>query len=178
MADDVKEKPPALQLLKQDWDRFALYVLTFVHMGAFLGIIGPTLLHLAAQTDTNVQGQAIILGLRSVGFFLGSLLAGFCFDRFGHGNELLLITFVLAGALTLFIPSTSSVYAYGLMSVGQAMTCGMMDNLVQVMIIKHFNANLNPFMQSIHCGFGIGALLSPIIVRPGQEVICLRAVGK
>ena len=159
------KKPAAWGMLVQNLDPFLLYVASFVHMGAIIGIIGPTLLSLAAQTHTTVRAQAVILSLRSIGFFIGSLVAGRAIDKSNKGDVLLLLSLVIASVLTAFVPLASNVFGFAFLSVGQSIACGMIDNLAQVLLIKVFQENLNPFMQSIHCGFGVGCVFAPIIVR-------------
>eukprot|EP00048_Salpingoeca_helianthica_P024344 m.31624 g.31624 ORF g.31624 m.31624 type:complete len:582 (+) comp9332_c0_seq2:848-2593(+) len=153
-------------LLRKHWVPFTLYVLAFIHMGTIVGLYGPTLLLLAEQTNTSVRVQSILLGLRSFAFFLGSLLAGQLFDRYGFGNELLFLALFTASLVTVLLPLVSNVVAYSFCAIGLSVGLGVVDNISQVLLIRIFNANLNPFMQALHCGYGVGALVSPLVVGP------------
>ncbi len=45
------------------------------------------------------------------------------------------------------------------------LTAGVVDNLAQILTIRHYpNSNFSPYLQALHCAFGSGACLSPVII--------------
>jgi MFS family permease len=44
-------------------------------------------------------------------------------------------------------------------------TAGMVDNLAQILTLRHYSQNqVDPYIQAVHGAFGVGAFLSPLIV--------------
>src|SRR5918911_253187 len=79
--------------------RTSIYFASFVAIGLTTGSLGPTLPALAMQTNTSLSQISYLFTARSLGYLLGSLVAGKLYDRVqGH-----YVLFAMLGALALMM---------------------------------------------------------------------------
>ena len=140
-----------------------LYYLTFIALGLCTASFGPTLPGLAAHTQSRISDVSFLFTARSIGYFLGSLLAGRLFDRYrGH--------VVLAGGLALMVimlALTPVIPMLWVLTIVLAVL-GVAESFVDVgnnsMLVWVHRAGVAPFMNGLHFFFGVGAFISPIII--------------
>jgi FHS family Na+ dependent glucose MFS transporter 1 len=138
-----------------------LYCLIYVCLGLCLSTFGPVILDLSVQTSATLQatGQALII--RSVGYLVGSLF-GFLYDSL-PGHWLLCFAMCLACAGTLAITFARSSFALaGAVSL-QGVALGLIDTGANLMLLWAFREKSGPPMQALHCAFGVGATLGPLL---------------
>jgi fucose permease len=125
--------------------------------------LGPTLPGLAAHTQTELREISYLFTARSLGYLIGSLLAGRLYDRIpGHPviATALLIT-ALTMALTPTIPLLWLLIAV-LLIMGIAE--GMVDVGGNTLLVWTHREKVGPYMNALHFFFGMGAFISPIII--------------
>lgn len=141
---------------------------SFFSMGLGTGIIGPTLLKFREQLNIPLDRVVYIVFTRSGGFLIGTLLGGTLIDRYSSfGRTFLSCSVGLMCLATLVIPFIYNLIPMILVHLIWSFSAGVVDNLAQILTIRHYeNKNFSPYLQAVHGAFGIGALLSPLIIAP------------
>lgn len=141
----------------------AIYFVTFVALGLTTGSLGPTLPALATQTHSSLSGISYLFTFRSLGYVIGSLQSGKLFDS--HSGNSVMSTMLTGAAITLFlVPFAAPLAAVlALMFVLGAAEAGL-DVGANTLLIRVHGARVAPYMNAMHCCFGVGALIAPIIV--------------
>lgn len=144
------------------------YYASFIGLGLFAALLGPTLPTLAAQTGTPLSTASFIFTAKAFGYLGGSLFAGWIFDRQkGHplvmGATLLVALLLISVPLVSFFPLLLSI----IFVVGMAASA--MDVGVNTLIVWVHRPNVGPAMNALHFFFGVGAFVSPLIV--GQMML-------
>jgi FHS family Na+ dependent glucose MFS transporter 1 len=127
------------------------------------------MLALAAQTNASIQQLAFIFSTRALGHVVGCVVGGWMLDKFrGGGHRLMVASLVLLSAGTALQPSASSVGVLAFLSALQGAGMGFLDPCCNVLLLWLHGSGSAPWMQAMHCCFGIGAFLSPLLVRAAQ----------
>lgn len=139
------------------------YYIAFIGLGLVGASLGPTLPGLATNTSTQLSAISILFTARALGYFGGSLVAGWVYDRrAGHPVvALAILTMALLMALVPFIPLLWILVAF-LLLLGLAE--GTMDVGINTLIVWLHRPNVGAVMNALHFFFGVGAFLSPLIV--------------
>ena len=146
---------------------FVCLLYAFCVMGFDMGLLGPSLLEMAAQVGATISNMSFVLAARSAGLLTGTLIAGYFIDRRpNRGNSILLTGLVSISAVTAFFPFIGNLYLLVLFGWVHGLTMGLVDNTSQILLIRHFGDAVPPFMQALHCAFGAGALFSPLVLSP------------
>lgn len=140
----------------------------FLSMGLGTGLIGPTLLKFSEQIKAPFDQVVYILFSRSFGFLGGTLIGGALIDYLpSYGQSFLAFSVFVMGTATLAIPFMYHLTPMIVLHLMWSLTAGVVDNLAQILTIRHYEqTNVNPYLQALHGAFGIGALISPLIIAP------------
>ncbi len=143
--------------------RTASYYASYISLGLVIAVLGPTLPGLAEHTGTKLSEISFLFTAHSFGYLLGSLLGGRLYDRTsGHplmASALLIMMVVMA--MVPFIPYLW-LLAIVLLVVGSAE--GILDVGGNTLLVWVHKNRVAPFMNGLHFFFGLGALISPLIV--------------
>ncbi len=139
------------------------YYAGFLCIGLAASVIGPTLPGLAENTNTQLGQISILFSARSVGFLIGALAGGRIYDRLpGHP---VLAAGLLGMALTIALtPTISLLWLLVLVILLLGVSESMLDVGTNTMLPWLHHNNVAPYMNGLHFFFGLGALLSPIVV--------------
>lgn len=155
---DTPASPPTGKIAKT-----AAYSAAFVSLGLVTSSLGPTLLGLAENTQTEVREISFLFTARSFGYMLGSLLGGRLYDRVpGHT--------VMAGALAVMMlmmalaPLLSLLWLLVLILLLLGIAEGSLDVGGNTLLIWVHRHKVGPFMNALHFFFGLGAFLGPVII--------------
>jgi FHS family Na+ dependent glucose MFS transporter 1 len=139
------------------------YYFSYIILGLITSVIGPTLPGLAEQTRSNLSEVSFLFTAHSLGFMCGALLAGRLYDRV-RGHILLGFAFVCMAIMLFLVPYPSILWIVAaflfLMGIGE----GILDVGGNTLLVWLHGSKVGPFMNGLHFFFGLGALLSPIIV--------------
>jgi MFS transporter, FHS family, Na+ dependent glucose transporter 1 len=141
----------------------AAYYATFIILGLTGAVIGPTLSRLAEHTHTQLNQISFIFPAASLGYLIGSLLAGRLYDLLPGHRILVTVLLVVAGALTL-IPLAGSIWVLTVILLILNISTGAIDVGGNTLLVWVHRDKVGPFMNALHFFFGVGAFLSPIIV--------------
>ena len=145
------------------WAKTFTYYAAFIALGLTTSSLGPTLPGLAHSTSSDIGKISFLFVLRSLGYLLGSFNAGHLYDK-RPGNPVIAFSLAIIAALLIFVPVIPVLWilAAVLMLVGFAE--GTVDVGGNTLLVWLHRDKVGPFMNGLHFTFGIGALLSPIIV--------------
>jgi FHS family Na+ dependent glucose MFS transporter 1 len=133
-------------------------------LGLVSASLGPTLPWLAATIACEPEALGLLFTARGVGYLLGSLACGRLYDR--RPAHPLLTTAILLMAASMatvpFLPSRIALLGVMLI-IGSAQ--GLLDVGNNTMLVRVHGAKVAPFMNALHCFYGVGAMISPVIVN-------------
>jgi FHS family Na+ dependent glucose MFS transporter 1 len=135
----------------------------FVALGLATAVLGPTLPRLAERTQSQLGEASILFTLLSLGYLVGSLQGGRLYDRVpGHP--------VVAGALAIMaatlaaVPAIPRLWLLALTVFLLGAAAGAVDVGGNTLLVWVYGRQVGPYMNALHFFFGLGSLLSPIVV--------------
>ncbi len=139
------------------------YYLTFISLGIVAACLGPSLPALADQTGVGIGEISVLLIGRSIGYLIGSPLAGRLYDRVKPhalmigGLALLLLTMIA-------VPEIPLLWLLVAIMVLMGIAESSADVGGNTLLSWLFREEVGPYMNAMHCCFGIGTFLAPIIM--------------
>lgn len=144
----------------------AAYFAAFFAIGVCLASLGPILPALAARSNTSIDGLGVFFVARSSGYMAGSIIGGIVFDRIARTHVPLLFGNLLCALGCAMLPSLRSASALALVIVTQGFCMGILDTGGNVLLIwLHGSGRVEPYMQSMHFFFALGAVISPMAIE-------------
>ena len=139
------------------------YYAAFVGLGLAAAALGPSLPTLAEQTRSDLADVSILFSVQSLGYLLGTIAAGRLVDRVPGHPVLVAVLGWLAACLVL-VPSFSALgptmAVVGALGVGM----GMLDVGCNTLLVWRFRERSGPYLNGLHCIYGVGAFMSPIVL--------------
>ena len=139
------------------------YYIAFISLGLVAAALGPTLPGLAAQTGSQINQISFLFTARSLGFLLGAFAVGHLYDRL-PGHKLMTAALLLMGLLLFLTPLmpilaalTAVIFFLGVVESG-------IDVGANTLIVWLHGRAVGPYVNGLHFFFGVGALLSPLII--------------
>jgi FHS family Na+ dependent glucose MFS transporter 1 len=164
------------------------YFAAFLGVGIVIASLGPIMLALSAQTGAEVDELAFLFTSRAVGYLLGSIVGGALVDKI-PGHRVMFAGLIANSVATAMFPLLKSIPLLALLSSVQGLTMGFLDTgtasarglssrcrprslltATNVLLLWLHGDKSGPWMQAMHCCFGIGALVSPLFVRASQSL--------
>ncbi len=141
----------------------AAYFGVMVSLGLANAALGPTLPRLAAQAGVTIGAVSILFSARSLGYLCGSLLSGRLYDRL-PGHPVMAAAALLLSAMLLLVPHAPVFWILVGIAGGWGLAESGLDVGSNALLIWVHGHAVAPYMNALHFCFGLGALLSPIIV--------------
>ncbi len=157
--------PPANEYLVQRRKRrtTAGYFAAFITLGLTTASLGPSLPSLANNTGALISQVSYLFTARSGGYLVGSWLGGRTYDRREGHHVLVVMLFAIAVTLAL-IPTLSKLWVLMLILILVGFAEGAVDVGGNTLLVWLYRRDVGPFMNALHAFFGLGSLLSPIIL--------------
>ena len=135
----------------------------FIAIGLAAGLLGPTLVGLAKQTDSSFAEIGFVFTVHSLGYVVGSTFFGKFYDRVA-GHRILALMIVMLSAALLLIPISHQLWMLlcAVFLLGTAEGTGQVG--VNTLLLWLYHQKSTAFLNGAHFFFGVGALTSPIIV--------------
>lgn len=140
-----------------------IYYAAFIALGLTTASLGPTLPGLAETTRTDISRISFLFVMRSLGYLLGSINAGRLYDK-KPGNPVMALALFFAGALLVAVPVIPYLWLLAIVILLIGFTEGTVDVGGNTLLVWLHQDRVGPYMNGLHFTFGIGALLSPVIV--------------
>ena len=140
------------------------YYTSFVGLGLAMAALGPTLPGLAAHTGTTLGQISVLFMAQQGGYLAGTFAGGRLYDRVpGHP---VLVGVLLTMALMLALaPVMSHLATLCVVLAVLGLAVGVLDVGGNTLLVWTHGRGVAPFMNGLHFCFGVGALLSPIIIE-------------
>lgn len=145
------------------------YFGVFLVVGAAFGLIGPSISLLAEQVGTNIASVGIVLVTYGFGYIVGTQIFARGYDR-GFGNRLIGASLLIAGTCLATIPFVSTRLILALMFFMFGAAVSTSDVGCNTLIVWELKDRVGPRLALMHTMFGVGAILSPLLVR-GSDAI-------
>lgn len=141
---------------------FAYYA-AFIGLGLVVASLGPTLTALAAQSAVSITLISYIFPARATGYLIGSLIGGRLFDRW-PGHPVMTLTLGMMALCMALIPLAT----WFPLLIGVMFLLGLAEGATDVggnaMLVWIHRSDLGLYMNGLHFFFGVGALISPLVV--------------
>ncbi|XP_002730956.1 sodium-dependent glucose transporter 1A-like [Saccoglossus kowalevskii] len=137
----------------------------FLGLGLCTSILGPTLLDLATNVEKDFSDVSYAITVRNTGMLVGSLVAGFAFDRFDQ-HLLMGSSLALMAILAVLVPWCGKYWKLLLTISVWGMSMGFHSTGGNIVCISLWGKRTGPFVQALHFSFGLGAFVSPLIAEP------------
>ncbi len=131
--------------------------------GLISAVLGPTLPGLAKNVGTTISQISLVFTAQALGYLGGALVGGRLFDRI-PGNRLLGVIMLVMGLSVFLVPLIGCFWVLILVFVILGSTHGSLEVGANTIIVWMFGRKVGPYMNAMHFFFGVGAILSPIIV--------------
>ena len=143
--------------------RTCTYYCAYVGLGLVLSSLGPTLPALAELTQVSLGALSTVFLARSSGYLAGAMLGGRLFDRF-PGHPLMASMLAAMVVAMVLVPLSPSLSALTCVFVCLGIAEGTLDVGGNTLLSWLYPIGLGPWMNGLHFFFGVGAMLSPLIV--------------
>ncbi|XP_012939049.1 major facilitator superfamily domain-containing protein 4A [Aplysia californica] len=150
------------KLFLDNWIYVMTYCTTFGSFGVCVGFLGPTVFDLGCQTHSDLKEMNWVFFVQLIMTLVGSISAGFLADKVPVHS--LMLTGAVGVSLSMFvIPACGNLGTLIFVLIVMGWCMGCLDCLANLKIIQMFGKNVGPFLQAMHCSYGIGAFVSPMI---------------
>ncbi|MFM2436168.1 MAG: hypothetical protein RL353_158, partial [Actinomycetota bacterium] len=145
------------------------YFGVFLVVGVAFGLVGPSISLLAEQVGVNLASVGIVLVAYGFGYIIGTQIFARGYDR-GFGNRLIGTSLLIAASCLAIIPFVSTRIVLALMFLCFGAAVSTSDVGCNTLIVWELKERVGPRLALMHTMFGVGAILSPLIVR-GSDAI-------
>ncbi|MBN2552453.1 MAG: MFS transporter [Spirochaetales bacterium] len=139
------------------------YFLAYIVLGMTTATLGPSLPYLAENVGTSLKGISSLFIAHRLGYMAGSFGGGRLYDRV-RGNRLMaaVLLIMVAGMLTVPVVPILAVLIAILFLLGTAE--GAVDVGGNILLVWTRPPRIGSLMNALHLFFGLGALISPLIL--------------
>ena len=145
------------------------YFGVFLVVGLSFGLVGPSISLLAEQVGTDLASIGIVLVTYGFGYVLGTQIFARGYDR-GMGNRLIGGALLIAASCFALVPFISMRFVLALAFLFFGTAVSTSDVGCNTLIVWELKERVGPRLALMHTMFGIGAILSPLIVRGSDEI--------
>ena len=139
------------------------YYGAYLCLGMTVSQFGPVMIDLAVITGGSIRDTGFCLMARSFAYLLGAA-CGPVFDHF-TGHPILAFAMLLCGVGTALIPSATSTLGLAATLMLQGFAMGLLDTGCNLLMLWWWAEAAGPYMQLLHCLFGMGATVGPLLLR-------------
>jgi len=140
-----------------------VFYLSFILLGLTMAVTGPTLTTLAKHTSSRIDQISFIFITGSLGYLIGTVIGGRLYDRF-PGNRVIPFGLLVLAVSSAYVPAASQLVILTLAIFFLGFSQGVIDVGGNTLLIWIHGNGVGPYMNGLHFFFGVGALLSPILV--------------
>jgi len=141
----------------------ATYYAAFIGLGLTSASLGPLLPLLTEQTLVHLNQVSVLFTARSLGYLIGSLLGGRIYDR-RDGHPVIAAALILVAICMALTPAIPLLWGLAGIMILLGGAEGSLDVGGNTLLIWLHGKKVPPFMNGLHFFFGLGSLLSPLII--------------
>ncbi len=142
----------------------AAYLTGFVLIGVVLSTAGPALSHLRDRMGTDDGGIAWVFVGSSLGYIVGSSLAGRLLDR-GHGHQWWAAAMAANTLALVGIAAAPTLWRLVLAFVAIGVASGISDVCGNTLVMWSRPNGAGSLLNALHLCFAVGALSAPLLVN-------------
>ncbi len=142
--------------------------LAYVSLGLSVAALGPTLPFLAERTGSTLRVISYLFVGNSTGYMAGTFFGGSLFDRF-RGNRLMVIALLAMVPPLAVIPLLRSFVPLLLVYLTLGFFQGTLDSGGNLLVLWTPEQGRGVRMNALHLFFGLGAMLSPLILGQARS---------
>ncbi|CAF1109652.1 unnamed protein product [Rotaria sordida] len=175
--------PSGLQIyLSHPWYliKSGYLILTWIMLGFHLELIGPTMPTLAANIKVTYSGMGSVLASRSAGYLFGNLLGAILQNIVKkHSEGLLFFAFILPAIVVFATPFVTSLILMCILFFIQGLSKSFTDLGGNNLLLTMWGDNAAAPLNSVHFGYGTGAVFVNLLVRPfiTQKVLSIHVTN-
>jgi MFS transporter, FHS family, Na+ dependent glucose transporter 1 len=139
------------------------YFIGFIALGLAMAALGPTLPMLAEHTSSTIGQISVLFIAQQGGYLAGTFAGGRIYDKV-PGHPVIAGVLVTMAAMLALAPLMSNLAILVVVLAVMGLAVGILDVGGNTLLIWVHGATVAPFMNGLHFCFGVGALLSPIII--------------
>ena len=155
--------------MRSDSPPVRAYLQGFVLIGVVLSIAGPSLSHLRERMGTDNGGIAVVFVGASLGYILGSTLAGRGLDH-GQGHRRWVAAMALCTVSILGVAFAPNMPTLVAAFVVLGATCGLGDVSGNTLVLWSRPEGPGPLLNALHLCFAVGAVFAPVLVWASLHV--------
>jgi len=145
------------------------YYISFIGLGLASGVLGPSLLRLADNTNATIASVSSIMLFHALGYMIGAVLGGRGYDRVA-GHPVMSLMLVIIAASLAFTPVTNLLWVLVALMFVLGVSQGSLDVGGNTLLVWVHGNKVGPFMNGLHMFFGVGAFMAPILVAQAMRI--------
>ncbi|GBM02310.1 Sodium-dependent glucose transporter 1 [Araneus ventricosus] len=145
-----------------------LIALSYLCMGCYRTIPGPTLLYLKQLVDEKVSTMPVIFTSRSFGYVVGYIVGGISFDsmRSGYLRHLFIIVIKMIAAITAIgVPFCKHIIALSATFFAAGFCLSVLDVGFNTYLLFLWKGECHMYFQVLRFVYGAGSIIGPILAR-------------
>lgn len=142
----------------------AMYI-SFIGLGLGLGVCGPSMLDLQISTQASLNEITWMIIGRALGIGFGSL-ANIVLHRITNVYVLIAASMTIGGILEGYVPFSPNVWILIGIFFGNGLCMGIVETCSNSLLAQIWGKRCPSFLQALYFCFGLGCILSPLLVRP------------
>lgn len=168
--DPQSEKP----LEKTCWTDFPAIIATFASCIAFIiygacaGSLGASLPALAVYFKQPESRFGLVYTARGIGYFMSTIGSAAILEipssLKNYKSIFVCIAALIIGIFTALIPIATNFHFVMMLIWLQGFGFGMIDTFANCLLPELWGLRVGPWMQAMHCCFGIGAIIGPAMI--------------
>jgi fucose permease len=141
----------------------AVYYAAFIGLGLSSAILGPTLPGLAEQTHVQLKQASLLFTAVNLGYLLGALLGGRLYDR-RIGHPVMVVALLGVAATLALVPAMPGLPLLAAVMLLMGIFQASLDVGANTLLVWLHREKVSPFMNGLHLAWGLGSVLSPILI--------------
>ncbi|XP_052076819.1 sodium-dependent glucose transporter 1B-like [Mytilus californianus] len=170
--DDKKQPEWETYTTTQKVTKTAVLVFTWLTIGLFNEITGPTQKDLIIKTNSDYELVSRAISGQSVGYFIGAIIGGPLIDKYEKWCYVTIAICLDCAAVAIFAApyATNTNTLWALLAVAASFE-GVVNIVGQRVLIQLWDEKATGPLHLLHFGFGMGSVLAPQIANPFLAVL-------
>ncbi|XP_060571193.1 sodium-dependent glucose transporter 1-like isoform X3 [Ruditapes philippinarum] len=153
-------------------NKVIMLTLVWGSMGFYLEIPGPTMIDIKIIFSATYEEVSRSVSGRGAGGFFGALIGGILVDKCSNSLDLLIaLSETIAGLAIILVPYTYTINTLWFHYFALGVCSGVIGIAGIRSVIMLWPEKTAVSLQLLHVGYGIGALLVPLVVNPFLAVV-------
>lgn len=141
----------------------AIYYAAYIGLGLVAAALGPSLPSLAEQTHVQLKQVSILFIAINSGYLIGALMGGRIFDR-RPGHPLMAGSLLFTAVAMALVPLPAQLALLVLVMLVLGGSQAYLDVGGNTLLVWLHREKVGPFMNGLHLFWGIGSMLSPLVI--------------